>query len=98
VDIAHAPENAPYVRSDWFQVINTGNYQVRDYCMEQALLLKFWQHHDLLALLLSTGDKLLVEHTEKDKYWGDNGDGTGANRLGLLLMKVRARLRQLIRP
>ena len=35
----------------------------------------------------------MVEHTPRDKYWGDGGDGgTGArglNTLGKLLMKVR---------
>ena len=27
-----------------------------------------------------------------DGYWGDGGDGSGINRLGLLLMEVRAGL------
>jgi predicted NAD-dependent protein-ADP-ribosyltransferase YbiA (DUF1768 family) len=34
----------------------------------------------------------LVEHTKKDKYWADGGDGSGKNRLGELLMKVRAEI------
>lgn len=40
-------------------------------------------------ILLSTGNAILVEHTEKDNYWGDGGDGSGKNRLGKILMKVR---------
>jgi hypothetical protein len=39
--------------------------------------------------LLATGDKNIVEHTENTSYWGDGGDGTGLNRLGVLLMEVR---------
>jgi predicted NAD-dependent protein-ADP-ribosyltransferase YbiA (DUF1768 family) len=31
----------------------------------------------------------LIEHTVKDKYWADGGNGTGKNRLGFLLMKLR---------
>jgi ribA/ribD-fused uncharacterized protein len=60
--------------------------------MHAALLAKFRQHDDLRALLLSTGDAKLVEHTENDDYWGDGGDGRGRNMLGQLLMRVRAAL------
>jgi predicted NAD-dependent protein-ADP-ribosyltransferase YbiA (DUF1768 family) len=35
-----------------------------------------------------------VEHTENDDYWADvSGDGTGRNRLGQILTRVRAELR-----
>ena len=30
--------------------------------------------------LLSTGDRVLIEHTSRDSYWGDGGDGTGLNQ------------------
>lgn len=61
--------------------------------MREALDAKFRQHADLTALLLSTGDAVLVEHTENDDYWGDGGDGSGKNMLGRLLMDLRAKLR-----
>ena len=38
---------------------------------------------------METGDRKLIEHTDKDKYWGDGGNGKGENRLGILLMKLR---------
>jgi N-glycosidase YbiA len=67
---------------------------IKDVVMEAALLCKFSQHVELRGLLLSTHDRRLVEHTARDKYWGDGGDrgsGTiGKNRLGFLLEKVRA--------
>lgn len=66
---------------------------VKDNVMLIALRAKFTQHEDLRALLLATGDARLVEHTGNDSYWGDGGDGSGKNRLGLLLMKVRDELR-----
>lgn len=72
------------LRKDWFAV--------RDEVMRTALSAKFAQHRDLRALLRSTGDAWLIEHTERDAYWGDGGDGSGVNRLGLLLMEVRAGL------
>lgn len=60
--------------------------------MREALRAKFTQHATLRALLLSTGVRPLVEHTKNDRYWGDGGDGSGRNRLGALLMELRAAL------
>jgi ribA/ribD-fused uncharacterized protein len=62
--------------------------------MREALRAKFTQHADLRELLLSTGDAAIVEHTERDDYWGDGGDGSGANMLGRLLMELRDELRR----
>ena len=62
--------------------------------MREALDAKFRQHPELAALLLGTGDALLVEHTENDDYWGDGGDGSGRNELGRLLMALRDELRK----
>jgi ribA/ribD-fused uncharacterized protein len=60
--------------------------------MREALIAKFEQHAQPRDLLLSTADAKLVEHTERDDYWGDGGDGSGRNMLGQLLMEVRRRL------
>ncbi|XWV26317.1 hypothetical protein QJ857_gp0757 [Tupanvirus soda lake] len=70
------------VRSDWHN-------GYKDQVMLVALRAKFKQHIGLRNLLVSTGDNTLVEHTINDDYWGDNGDGTGKNQLGKLLMQVR---------
>ena len=43
-------------------------------------------------ILLRTGDAALIEHTKNDKFWGDGGDGSGENKLGILLMQVRSEL------
>lgn len=61
--------------------------------MKKAVAAKFSQHPALKALLLSTGDAKLVEHTDNDTYWGDGGDGKGQNMLGQTLMQVRQALR-----
>ena len=73
------------LRSDW--------ESVKVEIMRKALQAKFTQHDELKALLLSTGDAKLVEHTTNDNYWGDGGDGRGRNMLGQLLMQVRSELR-----
>lgn len=73
------------LREDW--------ESVKDAVMHRAVLAKFTQHAPLRELLLGTGDATLVEHTDRDRYWGDGGDGSGKNRLGQILMRVREELR-----
>jgi ribA/ribD-fused uncharacterized protein len=75
------------LRRDW--------ESAKDNVMFKAVMAKFTQHSDLRKLLLSTGDAKIIEHTEKDSYWGDGGDGRGKNRLGQILMRVREQLREL---
>jgi N-glycosidase YbiA len=73
------------IRRDWDSV--------RVGVMREALRAKFTQHVELRSLLMSTGDATIVEHTENDAFWGDGGDGSGANMLGRLLMDLRNELR-----
>lgn len=57
--------------------------------MYRGLVAKFTQHPDLETLLISTQNKMLVERSDIDDYWGDGKDGNGKNRLGCLLMRLR---------
>jgi ribA/ribD-fused uncharacterized protein len=66
---------------------------VKDDVMRRALRAKFEQNPELREPLLATGEAHLIEHTATDSYWGDGGDGSGLNRLGELLMELRAQLR-----
>ena len=82
------PAVSQWRRSDWDQV--------KDDIMLKALRCKFGQSDRLRSLLLGTGDKKLIEHTENDSYWGDGGGkGKGLNKLGELLMKVRRELKEM---
>ena len=74
------------LRQDW--------ETVKDDIMREVVRAKFAQHPELRSLLLSTGEAQLVEHMANDRYWADGGDGTGQNRLGQLLMEIRAELRR----
>lgn len=73
------------LRDDW--------EQVKDDVMRRAVLRKFETHEAARAVLLGTGDEELVENAPSDYYWGCGADGTGQNRLGHILMEVRALLR-----
>lgn len=71
-------------RSDW--------NEVKDLVMEKAVRVKFASYPELQKLLLSTGQKKIYEHTKNDCYWGDCGDRTGKNKLGILLEKLRSEI------
>lgn len=64
--------------------------------MFACLQAKFVQHEDLRALLLATGDRLLIEagkiEDDAGRRWGIV-NGRGQNYLGRMLMRVRAELR-----
>lgn len=73
------------LRPDWEEVKNK--------VMLQALRMKFSQNPEIAKGLLATGDAIIIEHTRNDVYWADGGDGSGKNKLGLLLMQVREELK-----
>jgi hypothetical protein len=72
------------LRTDW--------NEVRDDVMREAIRFKFTQNIELKQQLLDTGEAELIEHRKADSYWGDGGDGSGLNKLGLLLMELRQQL------
>lgn len=73
------------LRSDW--------ESVKDDIMRRGVRCKFRTHPEIRELLLATGDEELVERSPVDYYWGCGENGTGLNRLGAILMEVRAELR-----
>lgn len=72
------------IRADWDAIKDKVMY----YCLES----KFRANHNIRLALINTGNATLVEHTSRDHYWGDGGDGSGLNRLGELLMLVREKM------
>ncbi len=73
------------LRSDWDEA--------RVEVMRRVVEAKFRTHAAPRDLLLSTGDRPLVESAPGDAFWGAGPDGTGENRLGRLLEELRARFR-----
>lgn len=80
-----ADKNKAMTRLDWDQL--------KDEVMYRAVRCKFERHDELKAMLLATGDEELVESAPTDAYWGVGRDGTGQNRLGQILMRIRDELR-----
>ncbi len=90
-----SPMNAARMGRDRKHPIRKDWEAVKDHVMYRAVRAKFEQHAELRALLLSTDDARLIEHTENDRYWADGGDGGGKNMLGVILMRVRKELREI---
>jgi hypothetical protein len=74
------------LRPDW--------EQVKPQVMWQGVLTKFLTHTDIQAILLDTGEELIVEDSPTDYYWGCGQDKTGQNQLGKTLMNVRQEIRK----
>ena len=83
--LSRDPQVSRWRRTDW--------ESVKDDVMLKALQVKFSKNSRLRKRLLDTGTRELIEHTSNDSYWGDGGNGTGQNKLGQFLMKVRRELR-----
>jgi ribA/ribD-fused uncharacterized protein len=75
------------LRKDW--------EEVKEKVMKEALLYKVSQHPDIRSTLLSTENNEIIEHTPRDHYWADGGDGSGKNRLGILWMEIRNELKSI---
>jgi adenylate cyclase len=73
------------IRPDWDEW--------KDTVMERALHAKFTQHDALRDLLVGSGDERIEEDSPRDSYWGTGPEGKGQNKLGEMLMRLRAELR-----
>lgn len=91
---AKTPKQAAAMGRDRSRPLRADWEQVKDDVMRRAVLAKFSAHADIRAVLLNTEDAPIVENAPGDYYWGCGKDGTGKNRLGIILMDVREQLRQ----
>lgn len=91
---AATPKQAAAMGRDRSRPLRTDWEQVKEAFMRRAVLRKFEAHGDIRAILLATDDEELVENAPGDYYWGCGKTGTGQNKLGKILMEVRATLRQ----
>lgn len=65
----------------------------RNDVMRKALEAKFSQYPKLTDILLATEDAILIEDNPWDYYWGNGGNKTGKNMLGILLMELRENIK-----
>lgn len=65
--------------------------------MKRILELKIDQHSYVKDKLLQTGNRLLIEDSWRDDFWGIGPNKDGQNMLGKLWMEVRENLREEIK-
>ena len=94
IHAAPTPEQAAALGRDRTRSVRPDWEQVKIQVMHEAVLIKFLTHIDIQTILISTGDRLIVENSPTDCYWGCGGDKTGQNHLGKILMNVRQEIRQ----
>ncbi|MBL4838957.1 MAG: NADAR family protein [Kordiimonadaceae bacterium] len=82
---ALARQHPNALRNDW--------EKIRDDVMETAIREKFKQHPCLQHKLAATEGQELIEASACSNYWGAGSNGTGKNKLGRILMKIRDELR-----
>ncbi|NRB37858.1 MAG: NADAR family protein [Pseudomonadales bacterium] len=73
------------IRKDW--------HDIRATVMTRAVYTKCREHADILALLLETDERQIVENNSYDYFWGCGRDRRGENTYGKVLMSVRNKLR-----
>ena len=93
IRLAKTPEKAKSLGASREKPIRDDWDQVREDVMKKALKAKFTQNADLKAMLLSTGNRPLVEANPTDSYWGYGRTKKGKNRMGILLQQLRDELR-----
>lgn len=64
-------------------------YDERVAVMEQILKAKTKQHEDVRETLKRTGNRIIVENSPVDSFWGTGPDGKGENIVGKIWMKIR---------
>lgn len=77
--LAHA--NKDKYRADWDNV--------KSGVMKEILRIKAMQHPYVMKKLLESGERVLVEDSWRDSYWGWGPNQDGENHLGKLWMELR---------
>lgn len=83
-----AGDNKGRRREDW-DLVKVG-------LMHSILRAKAGQHEYVRHKLLATGDRVLIENSWRDDFWGWGPNRDGKNMLGKLWMQVRDELRYAI--
>lgn len=79
-----ADENIDKVTSKW--------HESKVSIMEEILNAKVNQHEKVKRVLLETGNRIIIENSPTDSFWGIGPDGAGRNEVGKLYMKLRSQL------
>lgn len=74
------------IRPDW--------KKIREVVMTRGVYIRCRTHPELSEVLLDTGQRMLMESSQYDYFWGCGRDRRGENAYGRVLMNVREKLRE----
>ena len=63
---------------------------MKDHVMLDGALNRFKQHPALANMLLNTNDRHILYINNEDLHWGVGDKGSGQNKFGELLMRIRS--------
>ena len=75
-------KNKARLRPDW--------ERIKDNLMYEIVKMKTLAHPEVKNELMKTRNKLIVENSPYDSYWGIGSDGKGRNQLGKTWMRIRS--------
>ncbi len=87
-----SPKRASELGKSKEQVIKSNWNDIKIDVMTKSIRLKFEQNRQIREILLLTENKLLIENSPYDNFWGIGRIGEGLNYLGTVLMRVRRNL------
>lgn len=61
--------------------------------MEEILNAKVNQHEKVKRMLIKSENKIIIENSPTDSFWGIGPDGNGKNMVGKIYMKLREKLK-----
>lgn len=86
---SNSPKRASELGKSKEQTIKSNWNDIKIDVMTEAIRLKFNQNTNIKATLLTTNNKLLIENSPYDNFWGIGRTGVGINYLGTILMRIR---------
>lgn len=60
--------------------------------MTEIIAAKVSQHEDMREMLRARDDKMIIENSPIDDFWGCGANGKGQNHMGKILMEARQRI------
>jgi ribA/ribD-fused uncharacterized protein len=94
IHAAPSPESAAKLGRSHPDAYRPDWHQAKLAVMLDVVRDKFQRHSEIQQILIATGDRILIEDSPVDYFWGCGADRSGANHLGQILMRVRHELRQ----
>ena len=79
---------------EWWDKPSEGGRLFKVVKMKQVLWQKVEQHEYVKRKLLETGDRMLIENSWRDGFWGWGPNRDGQNWLGVLWMEIRTVLKR----